>query len=215
MHISKSNRLLCGWMSPYKRSWEVRLQLSWTSASNKRAIERHARALFRGHTTSPRNMTRLCLLLPSSILLSLAEIRDYSLSAERLEWGLNGTTTLGGKHGTLVCNFAVLRLRSAHNRFRSIYMQWMLLTLDSNAALLIADCISNFSLPLYLFLFHKQPSQVGSLFTFLARQMAKQDNRLQVNKILFEQVSVCEIRRNAIAMNHAKVKLENMKSLQN
>ncbi|KAK2552517.1 Vacuolar protein sorting-associated protein 8-like protein [Acropora cervicornis] len=32
------------------------------------------------------------------------------------------------------------------------------------------------------------PSQVGSLFTFLARQMAKQENRLQVNKILFEQV---------------------------
>ncbi|XP_044183572.1 vacuolar protein sorting-associated protein 8 homolog isoform X3 [Acropora millepora] len=32
------------------------------------------------------------------------------------------------------------------------------------------------------------PSQVGSLFTFLARQMAKKENRLQVNKILFEQV---------------------------
>lgn len=32
------------------------------------------------------------------------------------------------------------------------------------------------------------PSQVGSLFTFLARQMAKHENRIQVNQILFEQV---------------------------
>ncbi|KAL9958184.1 hypothetical protein ACROYT_G035162, partial [Oculina patagonica] len=32
------------------------------------------------------------------------------------------------------------------------------------------------------------PSQVGSLFTFLARQMAKHENRIQVNKVLFEQV---------------------------
>ena len=30
----------------------------------KEAIEIHARAMFRGHTTSPRNMTLLCLLLP-------------------------------------------------------------------------------------------------------------------------------------------------------
>ena len=33
-----------------------------------------------------------------------------------------------------------------------------------------------------------QPSQVGSLFTFLARQMAKHENRIHVNKVLFEQV---------------------------
>ncbi|CAH3128652.1 unnamed protein product [Porites lobata] len=32
------------------------------------------------------------------------------------------------------------------------------------------------------------PSQVGSLFTFLARQMAKQEKRIHVNKVLFEQV---------------------------
>lgn len=35
-----------------------------------------------------------------------------------------------------------------------------------------------------------QPSQVGSLFTFLARQMAKHENRIQVNKVLFEQVGL-------------------------
>ncbi|XP_022795599.1 vacuolar protein sorting-associated protein 8 homolog [Stylophora pistillata] len=32
------------------------------------------------------------------------------------------------------------------------------------------------------------PSQVGSLFTFLARQMAKHENTIHVNKVLFEQV---------------------------
>ena len=89
----------------------------------------------------------------------------------------------------------------------------MLLLLGIFAALLIAVCIFNFSLPQYLVVFHKQPSQVGSLFTFLARQMAKQDNRIQVNKILFEQVRVWKISRNAIAMNHAKVK--NLKAIQN
>ena len=39
-------------------------------------------------------------------------------------------------------------------------------------------------------LLHTQPSQVGSLFTFLARQMAKHENRIQVNKVLFEQVGL-------------------------
>ncbi|KAK3739480.1 hypothetical protein QZH41_007841, partial [Actinostola sp. cb2023] len=32
------------------------------------------------------------------------------------------------------------------------------------------------------------PTQVGSLFTFLARQMAKHENTIHVNKVLFEQV---------------------------
>lgn len=34
------------------------------------------------------------------------------------------------------------------------------------------------------------PSQVGCLFTFLARQLAKPDNTLFVNRTLFDQVSV-------------------------
>lgn len=33
------------------------------------------------------------------------------------------------------------------------------------------------------------PSQVGCLFTFLARQLAKPDNTLFVNRMLFDQVS--------------------------
>lgn len=33
------------------------------------------------------------------------------------------------------------------------------------------------------------PSQVGGLFTFLARQLAKPDNTLFVNRKLFDQVS--------------------------
>lgn len=33
-----------------------------------------------------------------------------------------------------------------------------------------------------------QPTQVGILFTFLARQMAKPDSSLYVSKLLFEQV---------------------------
>lgn len=33
------------------------------------------------------------------------------------------------------------------------------------------------------------PSQVGGLFTFLARQLAKPDNTLFVNRNLFDQVS--------------------------
>ena len=33
------------------------------------------------------------------------------------------------------------------------------------------------------------PSQVGGLFTFLARQMAKPDNTLFVNRKLFDQVT--------------------------
>lgn len=34
------------------------------------------------------------------------------------------------------------------------------------------------------------PSQVGCLFTFLARQLAKPNNTLFVNRTLFDQVSV-------------------------
>ena len=61
---------------------------------------------------------------------------------------------------TLVCNFAVLHPRIAHKRFRSICMHWMLLSLDIIAALLIADCISNFSwLPLYWSVFYLTNSQ--------------------------------------------------------
>lgn len=45
---------------------------------------------------------------------------------------------------------------------------------------------------MFFILFSKQPSQVGSLFTFLARQMAKQEKRIHVNKVLFEQVGGLE-----------------------
>lgn len=38
------------------------------------------------------------------------------------------------------------------------------------------------------FLFSDQPTQVGILFTFLARQMARHENTIFVNRILFEQV---------------------------
>ena len=38
------------------------------------------------------------------------------------------------------------------------------------------------------FFFGSQPAQVGCLFTFLARQMAKNDNNIIVNRLLFEQV---------------------------
>ena len=34
------------------------------------------------------------------------------------------------------------------------------------------------------------PSQVGGLFTFLARQLAKPDNTLFVNRKLFDQVNI-------------------------
>lgn len=40
------------------------------------------------------------------------------------------------------------------------------------------------------------PSQVGGLFTFLARQLAKPDNTLFVNRNLFDQVS----RRRSLSM---------------
>ena len=45
---------------------------------------------------------------------------------------------------------------------------------------------------MFFILLSKQPSQVGSLFTFLARQMAKQEKRIHVNKVLFEQVGGSE-----------------------
>ena len=45
-------------------------------------------------------------------------------------------------------------------------------------------CCKNTCFLLFLF----QPSQVGCLFTFLARQMAKNDNNIVVNRLLFEQV---------------------------
>lgn len=45
---------------------------------------------------------------------------------------------------------------------------------------------------MFFILLSKQPSQVGSLFTFLARQMAKQEKRIHVNKVLFEQVGGLE-----------------------
>ena len=35
-----------------------------------------------------------------------------------------------------------------------------------------------------------QPTQVGILFTFLARQMARHENTIHVNKVLFEQVGL-------------------------
>lgn len=41
------------------------------------------------------------------------------------------------------------------------------------------------------------PSQVGCLFTFLARQLAKPDNTLFVNRTLFDQVSVSKVRPGA------------------
>lgn len=56
-----------------------------------------------------------------------------------------------------------------------------------------------FSLFLYEFIFRDNkvmvdnpdftPSQVGGLFTFLARQLAKPDNTLFVNRKLFDQVT--------------------------
>lgn len=36
------------------------------------------------------------------------------------------------------------------------------------------------------------PSQVGGLFTFLARQLAKPNNTLFVNRNLFDQVQCCQ-----------------------
>lgn len=35
-----------------------------------------------------------------------------------------------------------------------------------------------------------QPTQIGILFTFLARQMARHDNTIIVNKVLFDQVNL-------------------------
>lgn len=45
------------------------------------------------------------------------------------------------------------------------------------------------------------PSQVGGLFTFLARQLAKPDNTLFVNRNLFDQVS----RRRSVDGDHDEV----------
>ena len=143
----------------------------------------------------------------TSVLLSLAECRDYSLSSDRLEWGLNGTAALGGKRAlwcvTSLC--CILELPTNDSGLSACTECFCRLTLLQLCWLQIVYQTSHYCLCTDLFLSHKQPSQVGSLFTFLARQMAKRENRLQVNKILFEQVSVCKIRRNTIAVNHARM----------
>lgn len=97
---------------------------------------------------------------------------------------------------TIPCEYPSWRNGARHWLYGKVYEELHELTFRSNkfAIFFLIKLFLHrnfaFFFVLQYCLLHIQPSQVGSLFTFLARQMAKHENRIQVNKVLFEQVGL-------------------------
>ena len=70
-------------------------------------------------------------------------------------------------------------LKLCYHNVNNMHTEFLLIRLITAAVFFILVFMS-----LYFF----QPMQISILFTFLARQMARHDNTIFVNRVLFEQV---------------------------